>query len=103
MNAITHVSPQPAEAHAGVYRYDEFDRQFLAERVAEFRQQVARRLAGELTGEKFRPLWLMNALYLQLHAYMLRVAVPYGMLRSGQLRQLAVIARRWDRGFGHFT
>ncbi|MCC5720184.1 nitrite/sulfite reductase, partial [Klebsiella pneumoniae] len=69
-----------------MYHYDEFDRQFLRERVAEFRQQVDRRLAGELTEEEFRPLRLMNGLYLQLHAYMLRVAIPYGVLSSVQLR-----------------
>jgi len=86
-----------------VYRYDAFDRAFLAERVAEFRDQVARRLAGELTEEQFKPLRLMNGLYLQLHAYMLRVAIPYGTLSSIQLRRLAEIARRWDRGYGHFT
>ncbi len=86
-----------------MYRYDEFDRTFVAERVAQFRDQVRRRLAGELTEDEFRPLRLMNGLYLQLHAYMLRVAIPYGTLSSRQLRMLAHIARRYDRGFGHFT
>ncbi len=86
-----------------MYRYDDFDRTFVAERVAQFRDQVRRRLAGELTEEEFRPLRLQNGLYLQLHAYMLRVAIPYGTLSAKQLRTLAHIARRYDRGFGHFT
>jgi sulfite reductase (NADPH) hemoprotein beta-component len=86
-----------------MYRYDEFDRTFVAERVAQFRDQVRRRLAGELSEDEFRPLRLMNGLYLQLHAYMLRVAIPYGTLSARQLRMLAHIARRYDRGFGHFT
>ena len=86
-----------------MYRYDEFDRTFVAERVAQFRDQVSRRLAGALSEDEFRPLRLQNGLYLQLHAYMLRVAIPYGTLSSRQLRQLAHIARRYDRGFGHFT
>ncbi len=97
MNALT--PPQ----YARTYRYDEVDREFLRERIAEFRGQVERRLAGELTEDEFKPLRLMNGLYLQLHAYMLRVAIPYGLLNSAQLRQLGTIARRWDRGFGHFT
>ncbi|CAH1654138.1 nitrite/sulfite reductase [Chelatococcus asaccharovorans] len=86
-----------------MYRYDEFDRQFVTERVAEFRDQVARRLSGELTEDEFKPLRLMNGLYLQLHAYMLRIAIPYGTLTPRQLRQLAAIGRRYDRGYGHFT
>jgi len=86
-----------------MYRYDDFDRQFVAERVAEFRDQVARRLSGALTEDEFKPLRLMNGLYLQLHAYMLRVAIPYGTLRAAQMRRLAEIAERWDRGYGHFT
>ncbi|MFK0683747.1 nitrite/sulfite reductase [Ochrobactrum sp. BD67] len=86
-----------------MYRYDEFDRDFVAARVAQFKDQVERRLSGELTEEQFRPLRLMNGLYLQLHAYMLRVAVPYGTLSSRQLRKLGHIARVYDRGFGHFT
>ncbi|HYE51237.1 MAG TPA: nitrite/sulfite reductase [Azospirillaceae bacterium] len=98
---MTHM-PSPTR-HAGVYRYDEFDRQFVLERVEQFRDQVRRRLAGELTEDEFKPLRLMNGLYLQLHAYMLRVAVPYGMLSSVQLRRLARIARTYDRGYGHFT
>jgi sulfite reductase (NADPH) hemoprotein beta-component len=86
-----------------MYRYDDFDQAFVAERATQFRGQVQRRLAGDLTEEQFKPLRLQNGLYLQLHAYMLRVAIPYGVLSSRQLRQLAMIARRWDRGFGHFT
>ena len=86
-----------------MYVYDAFDRTLVTERVAEFRDQVARRLSGELTEEEFKPLRLMNGVYLQLHAYMLRIAIPYGTLSSRQLRMLAHIARRYDRGYGHFT
>ncbi len=86
-----------------MYRYDEFDAAFVRSRVAQFRDQVERRVKGELTEEKFRPLRLMNGLYLQLHAYMLRVAVPYGTMNSRQLRQLAFIADKYDKGYGHFT
>jgi sulfite reductase (NADPH) hemoprotein beta-component len=86
-----------------MYRYDEFDARFVAERVEQFRYQVERRLSGELTEDEFKPLRLMNGLYLQLHAYMLRVAVPYGTLSARQLRKLAHVARRYDRGYGHFT
>ncbi len=86
-----------------MYRYDEYDQQIVDARVEEFRDQVARRLAGEITEDQFKPLRLMNGLYLQLHAYMLRVAVPYGTLSGTQLRMLAHIARRYDRGYGHFT
>ena len=86
-----------------MYRYDEFDRDFVAARVAQFKDQVERRLSGELTEDQFKPLRLMNGLYLQLHAYMLRVAIPYGTLSSRQLRKLGHIARVYDRGFGHFT
>jgi sulfite reductase (NADPH) hemoprotein beta-component len=86
-----------------MYRYDEFDATFVGERVKQFRGQVARRMAGELTEEEFRPLRLQNGVYLQLHAYMLRVAIPYGVLSSRQVRKLAFIARRYDKGFGHFT
>jgi sulfite reductase (NADPH) hemoprotein beta-component len=86
-----------------MYLYDELDRTLLAERVAEFRDQVARRMSGELTEEEFKPLRLMNGVYLQLHAYMLRIAIPYGTLSSAQLRMLAHVARRYDRGYGHFT
>ena len=77
-----------------MYIYDAFDRRLLAERVAEFRDQVARRLSGELSEEEFKPLRLMNGVYLQLHAYMLRIAIPYGTLSTAQLRMLAHIARR---------
>jgi sulfite reductase (NADPH) hemoprotein beta-component len=86
-----------------MYRYDEFDEQFVRERVTQFRNQVKRRLSGELTEEEFRPLRLMNGLYLQLHAYMLRVAIPYGSLSAAQMRALADISERYDRGYGHFT
>ena len=86
-----------------MYRYDEFDHRFVQERVQQFRKQVDRRLAGELTEDEFKPLRLMNGLYLQLHAYMLRVAVPYGVLSSRQMRKLAEIAREYDHGYGHFT
>lgn len=86
-----------------MYRYDEFDHRFVMDRAAEFRGQVTRRLAGELTEEQFRPLRLMNGVYLQLHAYMLRIAIPYGTLSSKQMRKLADIARRFDRDYGHFT
>src|SRR6185503_7253851 len=86
-----------------MYVYDDFDRTLVDERVREFRDQVARRLSGELTEEQFKPLRLMNGVYLQLHAYMLRIAIPYGTLSSRQLRRLARIARVHDRGYGHFT
>jgi len=86
-----------------MYRYDEFDARFVRERVGEFRAQVARRLDGALTEEEFKPLRLQNGLYLQLHAYMLRIAIPYGTLSARQMRQLALIADRYDRGYGHFT
>ena len=86
-----------------MYRYDELDKAFIAQRVAEFREQVRRHLAGELPEEEFRPLRLRNGLYIQRHAPMLRIAIPYGLLSSRQLRRLAGIARRYDRGYGHFT
>ncbi|AVO36997.1 nitrite/sulfite reductase [Pukyongiella litopenaei] len=86
-----------------MYRYSEFDRAFLAERNRQFRAQVARRIDGSLTEDEFKPLRLMNGLYLQLHAYMLRVAIPYGTLNPSQMRKLAEIADRWDKGYGHFT
>ncbi len=86
-----------------MYKYNDFDKEFLAARNAQFRAQVARRIDGSLTEDEFRPLRLMNGLYLQLHAYMLRVAVPYGTLSPAQLRQLAMVAERWDKGYGHFT
>jgi sulfite reductase (NADPH) hemoprotein beta-component len=86
-----------------MYRYDEFDHAFVSARIEQFRDQVDRRLSGALTEDQFKPLRLMNGLYLQLHAYMLRVAIPYGTLDSRQLRVLAQIARKFDRGYGHFT
>lgn len=86
-----------------MYRYDEFDHQLVAERVAQFADQVERRLKGELTEDQFKPLRLMNGLYLQLHAYMLRIAIPYGTLSSRQMRQLANITRKYDKNYGHFT
>jgi sulfite reductase (NADPH) hemoprotein beta-component len=86
-----------------MYRYNDFDTAFLAERNNQFRQQVARRIDGSLTEDEFKPLRLMNGLYLQLHAYMLRVAIPYGTLNSAQMRQLALLAEKWDKGYGHFT
>lgn len=86
-----------------LYAYDQIDREMLVDRADEFRGQVARRLAGDLTEDQFKPLRLMNGLYLQLHAYMLRVAIPYGSLDSRQLRALAGIARDYDKGYGHFT
>jgi len=88
---------------AAMYRYDEIDATLVAERVAQFRDQTRRFLAGELSEEEFRPLRLRNGLYIQRHAPMLRIAVPYGLLSSRQLRTLASIARRYDRGYGHFT
>ncbi|CTQ51144.1 nitrite/sulfite reductase [Jannaschia donghaensis] len=86
-----------------MYHYSDFDRDFLAERNAQFRAQVERRLDGSLTEDEFKPLRLMNGVYLQLHAYMLRVAIPYGTLSSDQMRVLAELAERWDKGYGHFT
>ena len=86
-----------------MYSYSEFDEAFIRARVAQFSQQVERRLDGSLTEDEFRPLRLMNGLYLQLHAYMLRVAIPYGTLNPNQMRQLAHIAETWDKGYGHFT
>src|SRR5205823_14269245 len=86
-----------------MYAYDELDRTLANERVSEFRDQVKRRLSGELTEDEFKMLRLQNGVYLQLHAYMFRVAIPYGTLASDQLRKLAHVARRYDRGYGHFT
>ena len=86
-----------------MYRYDEFDAQIVHDRVKQFRGQVARRLSGELKEDEFKPLRLQNGVYLQLHAYMLRVAIPYGQLSPRQLRRLAHVARQYDRGYGHFT
>ncbi|MBE1298121.1 MAG: nitrite/sulfite reductase [Rhodobacteraceae bacterium] len=86
-----------------MYKYNDFDTAFLAERNAQFRAQVERRIDGSLTEDEFKPLRLMNGLYLQLHAYMLRVAIPYGTLSSAQMRKLALLAEKWDKGYGHFT
>jgi sulfite reductase (NADPH) hemoprotein beta-component len=86
-----------------MYRYDEFDQKLVLERAEQFRRQVTRRINGELTEDQFKPLRLMNGLYLQLHAYMLRINVPYGCLSSNQLRTLAHCARVYDKGYGHFT
>ena len=86
-----------------IYQYDAIDAEMLQDRAAEFRGQVARRLSGELTEDQFKPLRLMNGLYLQLHAYMLRVAIPYGTLSGAQLHTLADVSRRFDKGYGHFT
>ena len=86
-----------------MYQYDEYDHTLVRERVEQFRGQVVRRLKGELTEDEFRPVRLMNGLYLQLHAYMLRIAIPYGTLSSKQVRILAHIARKYDKGYGHFT
>ncbi len=96
-------SASSSSPFAGIYRYDEYDRDFLRQRAAVFGEQVERRRKGELSEEEFKPLRLMNGLYLQLHAYMLRIAIPYGVLSATQLRQLAYVARHYDRGYGHFT
>ena len=107
---LARVSPLPqpplansSSPYAGIYRYDDYDRQYLRDRAAQFRQQVERRLSGELSEDEFKPLRLMNGLYLQLHGYMLRAALPYGVVSAAQLRQLAYVARHFDRGYGHFT
>ncbi len=86
-----------------MYRYDDIDQAMLTDRAAEFREQCRRRLAGEITEDQFKPIRLMNGLYLQLHAYMLRIAIPYGALNSAKLRKLAWVASTYDRGYGHFT
>src|SRR5205823_9120994 len=86
-----------------MYRYDELDQAFVDQRVAEFRDQTRRHLAGQLSEDEFRPLRLRNGLYIQRHAPMLRIAIPYGLLAARQLAKLADIARRYDRGWGHFT
>src|SRR5438067_8118005 len=86
-----------------MYRYDELDQAFVDQRVAEFRDQTRRHLAGQLSEDEFRPLRLRNGLYIQRHAPMLRIAIPYGILASRQLRKLADITRRYDRGYGHFS
>ena len=97
------LSVPALEVNLIMYAYDELDRTLINERVAEFRDQVKRRLSGELTEDEFKMLRLQNGVYLQLHAYMFRVAIPYGTLSSKQLRRLAHVARRYDRGYGHFT
>ena len=86
-----------------MYTYTQFDKDFITQRNAQFRQQVGRRIDGSLSEDEFKPLRLMNGLYLQLHAYMLRVAIPYGTLNSAKMRQLAFIAEKFDKGYGHFT
>src|SRR5690349_24538735 len=86
-----------------MYRYDAYDQKIVDERVAQFRDQTRRFLAGELTEDEFRPLRLQNGLYIQRYAPMLRISIPYGMLETRQLRTLAAITRRYDRGYGHFT
>jgi len=86
-----------------MYQYADFDRAFIAARNAQFRAQVARRISGELSEDEFKPLRLMNGVYLQLHAYMLRVAIPYGTLNSAQMGVLADLAETYDKGYGHFT
>ena len=86
-----------------MYHYNDFDTAFLAERNKQFRTQVERRIDGSLTEDEFKPLRLMNGLYLQLHAYMLRVAIPYGTLNGAQMDTLALLAEKWDKGYGHFT
>ncbi len=86
-----------------MYKYNETDKKIVADRVEQFKEQVSRRLNGKLSEEEFKPLRLMNGVYLQLHAYMLRIAIPYGELSSFQLRSLANITKKFDRGYGHFT
>ncbi len=86
-----------------MYRYDSLDKEMLTDRSNEFRHQAARRLSGEITEDQFKPLRLMNGLYLQLHAYMLRIAIPFGTLNTKQLRRLAWVAKTYDKGYGHFT
>lgn len=103
MDTVTTLMPSAGSAQTGIYHYDALDREYLERRAEEFREQVERRLAGGLTEDEFKPLRLMNGLYLQLHAYMLRVAIPYGVLSSIQMRKLATIARIYDRDYGHFT
>src|SRR5262249_26858356 len=102
---ILDLAPQRMRAsrRPDMYRYDEFDREFVRQRVAQFRDQVGRRLSGELTEDEFKPLRLMNGVYLQLHAYMLRIAIPSATPNSRKMRKLAHIARTYDRGTGHST
>src|SRR5690606_305417 len=101
--AAPRTTPMASRRISGMYDYTDFDEAFVRSRVAQFTHQVERRLDGSLTEDEFKPLRLMNGLYLQLHAYMLRIAIPYGTLSSRQLRKLAHIARTYDRGYGHFT
>ena len=103
MRALSKSNDRADWWYLNMYRYDEFDHTLVSERVAQFRRQVGRRLKGEMNEDQFKPLRLMNGLYLQLHAYMLRINVPYGCLSSRQLRKLAHIGRRYDKDFGHFT
>ncbi len=103
MDTETRIRPPSAAAEAGIYHYDALDHAFITRRVEAFREQVQRRLSGALSEDEFKPLRLMNGLYLQLHAYMLRVAIPYGMLSAIQMRKLAHVARTYDRDYGHFT
>ena len=86
-----------------MYKYDSYDQAMVDARVEEFRDQARRRLEGKLSEDQFKPLRLMNGLYLQLHAYMLRVAIPYGTLNSAQMDRMAHVAQTWDKGYGHFT
>src|ERR1700755_1445586 len=86
-----------------MYRYDTIDKDFVADRAADSREQVQRLLAGELTEDQFKPIRLMNGLYLQLHAYMLRIAIPYGSKNNTKLRELGWLSRTYDKGYGHFT
>lgn len=103
--ALLRITVRSRPNHAGIemYVYDRHDQTLIEERVAQFRDQTRRFLAGELSEEEFRPLRLMNGLYIQRHAPMLRIAIPYGLLSAQQLRKLAAIARRYDKGYGHFT
>ena len=97
------LAPASAPQDVKMYKYDQFDDEFITQRIEQLRSQISRRLAGELTEDEFKPLRLQNGVYLQLHAYMLRLAIPYGQLNSTQMRTLAHIARKYDKGFGHFT
>jgi sulfite reductase (NADPH) hemoprotein beta-component len=103
MDTATQIRTPSAAAEAGIYHYDALDHAFITRRVEAFREQVQRRLSGALSEDEFKPLRLMNGLYLQLHAYMLRVAIPYGVLSAIQMRKLAHVARKYDRDYGHFT
>ncbi len=105
MSIQVYAPTQPVEAPKSVqmYKYDQFDDEFITQRIEQLRSQINRRLSGELSEDEFKPLRLQNGVYLQLHAYMLRLAIPYGQLNSTQMRALAYIARKYDKGFGHFT